>query len=406
MKPKTKTKNLAFVGILGAAITVFSCTKKEDNSNINPKLEITSPQEGTVFNQGEIVTITADAQDSDGAISMLRFDIDGVTKSETSSAPYVYNWPTADENIGQHQITVTATDNQGASVTDQLSVIIQEAIPAPVAAFTASIVSGIAPVTVYFTDQSTNGPTSWQWDFGDGNSSDLQNPSHTYQNPGSFTVELTVSNSSGSATETKANYIVLEEFFWNDVSNPLTGETWMDRNLGASRVAISSDDVEAYGDLYQWGRLADGHEKRSSAVMSMNSFSDTDVPGHGSFIIVNSLPFDWRNPQNDNLWQPESGINNPCPAGYRIPTQSEWEAERTTWSSSNTAGAFNSVLKLPLAGNRGRFDGSLASEGNAGYYWSSTIDNNYSYYFFFFSTDAGTTGWTRAEGYSVRCIKE
>ena len=48
------------------------------------------------------------------------------------------------------------------------------------------------------------------------------------------------------------------------VLNPITGKTWMDRNLGASQVATSSSDAAAYGDLYQWGRRADGHQCRNS----------------------------------------------------------------------------------------------------------------------------------------------
>ena len=47
------------------------------------------------------------------------------------------------------------------------------------------------------------------------------------------------------------------------VTNPATGRTWMDRNLGASRVATGNTDAEAYGDLYQWGRAADGHQKET-----------------------------------------------------------------------------------------------------------------------------------------------
>jgi hypothetical protein len=63
----------------------------------------------------------------------------------------------------------------------------------PIANFTATPTSGIIPLTVNFTDQSTNNPTSWQWHFGDGNSSTTKNPEHTYYNVGSFTVQLYVS---------------------------------------------------------------------------------------------------------------------------------------------------------------------------------------------------------------------
>ena len=72
--------------------------------------------------------------------------------------------------------------------------------PAPVASFTASAVSGNFPLTVNFTDTSTNNPSSWLWDFGDGNTSTLQNPSHTFTTPAEFTVTLTVDNECGTAT--------------------------------------------------------------------------------------------------------------------------------------------------------------------------------------------------------------
>ncbi|GAB1416194.1 hypothetical protein MASR2M117_16000 [Paludibacter sp.] len=104
----------------------------------------------------------------------------------------------------------------------------------------------------------------------------------------------------------------------NDVFNPVTGKVWMDRNLGASQVATSYNYAASYGDLYQWGRGTDGHEKRTSATT--NTLNNTDNPGHGSFIISDSPPYDWQNTQNYNLWQGVNGINNPCPTGYRVPT--------------------------------------------------------------------------------------
>lgn len=78
---------------------------------------------------------------------------------------------------------------------------------APVAAFSGTPTSGYAPLTVQFTDESTNSPTSWSWDFGDGGTSGDQNPSHIYTSAGTFTVSLTATNADGSGTETKAGYI-------------------------------------------------------------------------------------------------------------------------------------------------------------------------------------------------------
>jgi PKD repeat protein len=61
------------------------------------------------------------------------------------------------------------------------------------------------PVT--FTDQSSNSPTEWLWDFGDGWTSPEQHPSHVYNVPGIYTVALSVSNPAGSDTETKPNHV-------------------------------------------------------------------------------------------------------------------------------------------------------------------------------------------------------
>lgn len=80
-------------------------------------------------------------------------------------------------------------------------------IPAPLANFEADALTGRAPLTVNFTDQSTESITSWQWDFGDGTISTEQNPSHTYTDPGTYTVSLTATGPGGSDTETKTDYI-------------------------------------------------------------------------------------------------------------------------------------------------------------------------------------------------------
>jgi uncharacterized protein (TIGR02145 family) len=188
------------------------------------------------------------------------------------------------------------------------------------------------------------------------------------------------------------------------VTNPATGKIWMDRNLGASRVATSSTDEDSYGDLYQWGRAADGHQIRTSGTTTTLSSSDT--PGHGNFILVFTSPYDWRSPQNTNLWQGVSGVNYPCPVGYRLPTAAEWDAERMSWSTNNAAGAFASPLKLPVAGYRSPNDGSLSSVGSYGYYWSSTVSSTNSGDLMFSSSNAIVGNNSHAHGYSVRCLKD
>jgi hypothetical protein len=215
-----------------------------------------------------------------------------------------------------------------------------------------------------------------------------------------------------------------------------TGRIWMDRNLGASQVATSSSDEKAYGDLYQWGRGTDGHQLRTSDTTS--KLSSKDVPGNALFIITQIItqsppnttqinPYqDWRKPQNDNLWQGVNGVNNPCPAGFRLPTELEWYAEQQSWLGGiNSEGAINSPLKLPLAGSRnsliGQFIPKINELGAGGYYWSSTIATRFFEpflqisLFMYVSTsnprfdNSGNriiNASDRGGGKSVRCIKD
>jgi uncharacterized protein (TIGR02145 family) len=153
--------------------------------------------------------------------------------------------------------------------------------------------------------------------------------------------------------------------------------------------------------IFSMGRGDDGHQIRTSATT--NTLSNTDNPGHGDFIIS---PVDWRTPQNSNLWQGVNGVNNPCPTGFRLPTQTELNVERASWGSNkNSTGAINSPLKLPAAGRRVQ-NGSLSVVGSNGSYWSSSVSGANSHYLDFYSGAASITIYYRAFGFCVRCIKD
>jgi uncharacterized protein (TIGR02145 family) len=190
-----------------------------------------------------------------------------------------------------------------------------------------------------------------------------------------------------------------------------TGKVWMDRNLGASASGTSSKDYQSYGCLYQWGRGNDGHADISwdSAVSGVALYGTTgilatsDSPGN-SLLIIDSE--DWRSSKNDALWQGISGINNPCPLGYRVPTEAEFMAEVDAYGITNTATGYASPHKFVSAGARDKYNGDLYSSASNSYYWTSTVVDSSAFVIYFNSSLIARMGIGRSNAYSVRCIKD
>jgi len=133
--------------------------------------------------------------DSTGTYDSWRWDFGDGDTSNLQNPSHTYTI------AGTYTVSLTVSNACGLDdETKDNYITVSEA---PVADFNATPTSGCAPLPVNFTDNSTGSPTSWSWDFGDGDTSNLQNPPHTYTSAGTYTVSLTVSNACGSDDETK-----------------------------------------------------------------------------------------------------------------------------------------------------------------------------------------------------------
>lgn len=196
------------------------------------------------------------------------------------------------------------------------------------------------------------------------------------------------------------------------LTSAATGKKWMDRNLGAANAPTSKDDYANWGDLFQWGRPADGHQlvvhtgpTAATITTTTTTLATNTAPGHANFILAPAPPSDWLATQNANLWQGVDGTNNPCPDGWKVPTKQEWDAEGVSLVSDGFT-----KLKLTFTGARfAGFEGYWTT--NVGNYWSSTVDESGETKMSIQAriADSDITYESapaiRASGFAVRCIK-
>lgn len=215
----------------------------------------------------------------------------------------------------------------------------------------------------------------------------------------------------------------------------------MDRNLGATSDA--PDDVANYGLFYQWGRKDPflGASALKSSYMDYVAPSTITWPSPVSsdestgtieytishpttFIKYNKNNTDWYFGTDHTRWQSEKTIYDPCPPGWRVPDGGEYGVWKTAGFPSTSPednidyGAYFSISSpsstwYPVAGNRNYGSGSLDGIGYSGAYWSVTTSDNpastyaRSYALSFDSSNVFMTSlYSRASGFSIRCLKE
>ncbi|HEX2899697.1 MAG TPA: PKD domain-containing protein, partial [Bacteroidia bacterium] len=168
----------------------------------------------TVICEGQSVTFT---DNSTGNPNAWQWDFGDGGSSTAQNPTHAY------ATAGTYTVSLIATNGACGDTLVQTALITVN--PAPVANFLADTTQSCAvPLLVNFTDLSTGNPTSWLWDFGDGNTSTTQNPSHTYTAPGTYTVSLTVTGPNVCTDAvTFNNYIQITEPVADFVGMPIMG---------------------------------------------------------------------------------------------------------------------------------------------------------------------------------------
>lgn len=234
------------------------------------------------INGGEVV-LTNTSSDITGSAYDWSFG-DNSTGSALVSPSHTY------VTSGQYVITLTATNDCGSVTFSQaVDIDIDASSAAPSASFTSTNDNGCGPLTVEFTDASTNSPTNWNWTFEGGTpaTSTEQNPTVVFENPGTYTVILEASNSVGSDMDVELSYITV-------ISEPD-----VDFNLGENGLEVSFNNRTLFGDSFEWD-FGDGNmsseinpthlfEEGGTYIVSLTSTNECGTSTESRTIIVSEL---------------------------------------------------------------------------------------------------------------------
>lgn len=197
------------------------------------------------------------------------------------------------------------------------------------------------------------------------------------------------------------------------------GNIWLQQNLGSESIANTQDDADSYGDLFQWGRWADGHQKRTSEAGNAPSPNNPEGLSGGSdnYITGSNVNSWWASNALTDTWNAATPADatdisgcDPCKAAlgqdWQLPSQAEWTALVDAENIINPATAFNSNLKLPATGYRSNTDGGFTFVGARGYYWSRDVANTGGKFLYIGTVIANpASGAPRGQGAAIRCVK-
>ena len=208
----------------------------------------------------------------DKAVVSYAWDFDDGNTSDVADPTHTFN------ATGNYTVQLTVSDQEGLTDTTTQVIEVGTSNQAPIAMLTASPTSGEAPLSVVFTGSLStddNGVVSYNWDFGDGNSSTTADPVHIYSAAGSYLAQLTVSDQEGLTDTTS---ITIDVYGPNQApvavisADPTSGEVPLLVNFSGSQ---STDDKAIVG--YSWD-FGDGN---GDTTADPAHTYDTD----GSFLV-------------------------------------------------------------------------------------------------------------------------
>ena len=196
---------------------------------------------------------------------------------------------------------------------------------------------------------------------------------------------------------------------YDTVVSPYTGRVWLDRNLGASQVCTAFNDVTCYGDYYQWGRNADGHQD-STSITTNTLATNVDSVGHGAFISTSGVPDDWASGDGAGTIRSSNLLSvdgtSVCPIGFRVPNYTELRMETLDIGVVDRDTAFSIFMKLPSAGHRSSVGSLMVSVGSWGSLWVSSLALDAGRGISFGPSSAQDLLARRAQGRSIRCMQD
>lgn len=304
----------------------------------------------------------------------------------------------------------------------------------PVAQFSTSGNSAATGKIIQFTDQSTNSPTNWQWSFGDGTGSNLQNPSHSFSVPGVYTIKLKVTNSYGSDSLTKTSYIVISENKGDyGCKNCETGKvTDIDGNVYKT--------VKIGNQWWMAENLSVTHLRDGKIIPKVTNNSVLLLgTGTTGWDGLTTPAYCWYKNNKSVYGQTYGALYNwytvntgkLCPTGWHVPSDAEWtnltdylggpdlaggklkEAGTLHWIAPNTGATDTTGFTAFPGGKRGS-EGVFYYIGYMGYWWSSTAIDARNAVYRNVRWDDGKVNEddntpdskSKENGFSVRCVKD